>query len=443
MNALLIAPSERLAVANLAEGMPLVIAPFLGKPLAAYWLEHLVFHGVKRVRLLAVDRPHEVRAVLGDGSRWGLILEVVPEHQELTSEEARQKYRSAGEADWLPAPLDAAVIDHLPGLPEQPLFTSYAARFAALTAWVQRPASPDRIGSREIRPGVWVGLRSHISAGAQLHAPCWIGEYVMVGRGAVVGPGAIVEDRVLIGDGARIVHSAVGPETFVGTLTLVEKSLARDSLLINWATGSSLRVPDAFLLAPLPARAARLRGASFLGRALALLALVATAPGAGLELLFCRSRGEPLWRRRTGMRAVAGVRSPLGATFTYGEFPSLRGWARRWPQLWSIVRGDLVWIGNRPLQPGEALRLANDFERLGLTAPVGLISLADAEGCPAHELNDVRAHASFYAACSNRRLRRRIFLRAFRRTLTAPAYRPSLCDDEAVSFRPHLLKPQG
>ena len=47
MNAILIAPSERPAVALLAENAPLAVVPILGKPLAAYWLEHLVLLGVR------------------------------------------------------------------------------------------------------------------------------------------------------------------------------------------------------------------------------------------------------------------------------------------------------------------------------------------------------------------------------------------------------------
>ena len=39
MNAILIAPSERPAVVQLAENAPLAVIPILGKPLAAYWLE--------------------------------------------------------------------------------------------------------------------------------------------------------------------------------------------------------------------------------------------------------------------------------------------------------------------------------------------------------------------------------------------------------------------
>ena len=56
----------------------------------------------------------------------------------------------------------------------------------------------DRIGLRETRPGVWVGMRSRIAGDAELLAPCWIGENVLVGSGATLGPGAVVENGVVV-----------------------------------------------------------------------------------------------------------------------------------------------------------------------------------------------------------------------------------------------------
>ena len=82
----------------------------------------------------------------------------------------------------------------------------------------------------------------------------------------------------------------------------------------------------------------------------------------------------------------------------------MRGALRRWPQLWSIVIGDFAWIGNRPLSQRLANTLAREYERLWLAAPLGLISLADAEGCTNVMSAEMRAHSSYYAAKANWRL---------------------------------------
>ena len=221
----------------------------------------------------------------------------------------------------------------------------------------------------------------------------------MIGSGAVIGPRAIVEDRLWSGP-ASLSAASWDPGDLRGESHSGGKfDQCRHDLLINWKTDSCLRVPDAFC----SRRSRRARSAARappppVGFWLSSLWLYPRVGGRRRPALLPLAERTGLASRRLGIRSIAGAASLLGATFSYTEFPGLRGWARRWPQLWSIVRGDLAWIGNRPLAPAEALRLANDFERLGLTAPVGLISLADAEGCPASQVDDVRAHASFYAA---------------------------------------------
>jgi len=99
-------------------------------------------------------------------------------------------------------------------------------------------------------------------------------------------------------------------------------------------------------------------------------------------------------------------------TPTLGLLFSDGGWLRRWPQLWQVACDEFAWVGNRPLNPSQAARLSSDFERLWLAAPIGLISLADAEGCDEIFSDAARAHASFYAAGANWRLDLAILARA-------------------------------
>jgi len=254
MKALLICPAKPDHLAALTETVPLATAPILGKTLLEYWLEQLVIRGAREIFVLASDRPEQVLALAADGARWGLQVSVHPEVHELTPAEARTKYREVGDARWLPAPHDTVFMDHLPAQPEFPLFTSYAAWFAAVMNWLPRAATPDRIGVREIKPGVWTGRHSRIAPDAELHAPCWLGEHVFIGSGASIGPRAVVEDRTFIEAGAKVTESIIGPETFVGEFTEIQDSLAWGDTLINWKFDSCLKVPDSFLLSPLKPR---------------------------------------------------------------------------------------------------------------------------------------------------------------------------------------------
>src|SRR6266446_91467 len=118
-------------------------------------------------------------------------------------------------------------------------------------SWMLLLPTSNRIGLREAEPGVWVGLRAHVSPTARLRPPCWLGANVHVGPGANIGPCAIVEDGVFVEEGSEISYTAIAPDTFVGKLTHLEHSLALGQTLIDWRDGSRLEVPDPFLLCSL------------------------------------------------------------------------------------------------------------------------------------------------------------------------------------------------
>lgn len=230
-------------MAPLAESAPLAAVPLLGESLLVYWLVDLASRGAREVTVLACDRPAVIRQLAGSGARWGLHVKVVAEMHELTPDEARHRHGGADD--------EVVLATHLPGLPAISFCESHADWYAGTQAWLDRAVTPDRTGVRELSPGIRVGWGCRIPADAVLHAPCWIGAKVRLGRGVTVGPNTVIEDRAVIGDGADVVRSVIGTETFVGEDTEVVDSLAFGDLLINWRHGSCLRVPDEFLLCSL------------------------------------------------------------------------------------------------------------------------------------------------------------------------------------------------
>lgn len=248
MKKILICPGERSGLAFLAQSTPLVTLPLLGESLIWYWLQHLAESRVKEALILATDRPEQVNELVGDGSRWGIKIQLISELQELSAEQALAKYGTNS------CPLsgdDVIVLDHLPGLRDCPLFLSYGKWFAAIQEWLPHAAAMHRIGIHEVQPGLWVGRRTKIAASADLRPPCWIGANVRIGPDTIIGPAAVLEDTVMVESAAEVVSSIVGTATLVGTLTKVQDSLAWGNTLINWRSGSCTQVADAFLLCPL------------------------------------------------------------------------------------------------------------------------------------------------------------------------------------------------
>jgi NDP-sugar pyrophosphorylase family protein len=247
MGALLICPSERPSVRLLAETVPLAAVPALGQSLLEYWLVHLAASGIKEVTILADDRPEQIRAIAGDGARWGLKAVVISESRELTSAQVLLKYQTASD----PSCNFIQTLDHFPGREQWPLFTSYAGWFEGVQAWMPHAKTADRVGVHEISPGIWTGFHAHISPSAQIHAPCWIGQHVFVGEGAVLGPGTVIEDGSFIERSAEISQSYVGAHTFVGRFSEIKDSVAWGNTLLNLKTGSFAKVPDPFMLCAL------------------------------------------------------------------------------------------------------------------------------------------------------------------------------------------------
>jgi NDP-sugar pyrophosphorylase family protein len=248
MKTILICPNQATGLPVLADSKPLHTLPILGEAFICYWMRHLAIEKLKEVRIVTTDPVEDLLKYTGDGSRWGLKIEVFREIRDLRPDEARKRYRPAYETDWAAEPFDVIEANHLPGLSAHKLFTSYESWFAAIVNWLPIMVRSKRVGLREVSPGVWLGRRTKLSRSATLIAPCWIGDHVQVGKDSVVGPNSFLEDQVVIDGGCSVQSSWVGPETFMGSLTELKESLAWGNLLINWKNGSHTFVPDPFLL---------------------------------------------------------------------------------------------------------------------------------------------------------------------------------------------------
>lgn len=397
MKAVVICPDRRGEVAFLARKTPLALVPVLGPSLLSHWLTQLADSGVKEVTLLASDRPDQVRAAVGGGERWGLKISVVAEARELSVAEAQKRFS-----------LEQIVLaDRLPALLNAPVFESYTGFFNALKSW-QPLAHKHRIGAREITPGVWAGLRCKIDPSAKVIAPCWLGENVWVRANAIVGPDAFIEDSALVDHDAEVARSWVGPWTYVGGLTHVNQSLAWADGLLNHANDSFTEVVDLFLLGDLRGGRGFARSSPWFGRLAALLAGIVTSPIVLLAAIKNSGSGKRLFKRKRAVVPTAVTTNSALREMDYSELNGFTGIARRWPQLWSIARGDFTWVGNRPLTRAQAAHLETEFEQLWLAAPVGFVSLADTFGCAERLDDEARAHSSFYAVRAAARLDRAV-----------------------------------
>lgn len=395
---ILVCPDLRAGLEDIAGGVPLALAIYLGKPLVEHALDGLARNGVTDVLLLASDRPSDVRAYVGDGTAWGVRIRIAPESAELSPAEAAERHTSF-------APDAVLTLDSLPQAPDVPLLRDPASWHDSRAVLLPLLA-PNQIGAREISPGVWCGLKARVNPSAVLHPPCWIGPNSMVGAQAVVGPCGYLESDSMVDSHATVENSTVGPRTYLGSMTHLGDSVAAGPVLVNWRNGSLARLTDAFLLSRLDPPQQALSSCS--GRLLALLAMILTFP---LPLVaLCR---RP-WRIKRVAVLPAGPGEPL-RTICYHEMPALPGGWKRWPMLWRVVTGHFAWTGNPPLTPQEADELDSEFERLWLRAGPGIFTAPEAEGCVAPWDDAARAHAALFACQPTATWKRKILLHGVKR----------------------------
>jgi NDP-sugar pyrophosphorylase family protein len=251
MKTLLICPYQASGIPVLADSRPAATLPFLGETFIGCWMRHLARQKFQEVRIITSDSVESIQDYVGDGSRWGLTVEIRHEARDLAPDEARARHRAPDETGWPEAPGDLIEADHLPGFPEHKLFASYGHFFQALRLWLPRVVESQPIGMRELQPGVWVGRKTHVDSSAVLTGPCWIGENARIGRNAVVGPHSYLEDRVVLDEHCEVASSWIAPDTFLGALTHVKESLAWGDLLINWRSESHTLVRDSFVMSSL------------------------------------------------------------------------------------------------------------------------------------------------------------------------------------------------
>jgi acetyltransferase-like isoleucine patch superfamily enzyme len=436
MKYLLICPAERPALSGLSENTPLVLLPALGKAFIEHWLEELATLGAKNVLILAADRPAEIRNFVGEGARWGMRVEVVPETRELTVEEARAKYQSPSDTAWLPSPGEVIYADHFPQLPKSPAFESYAGWLRVLTMLLEGGTFPNYIGLHEVRPNIWVGRRAHIAKSAVLERPCWIGANAWIGERAHIGPLSIVEDGAFVDSGAVVHASVIMPTTYLGRGTELRQSIACKNTLINWGTNAQAKVPERVLLSGLDTPHPVQRCEVLLARLMALLVLAITLPFATCIALRSWIVGQSAFRIRKAVRPNTATSAKGSRSVLYYELLNTGSIWQRWPQLWNVFQGDFAWVGNRPLTGIQAGRLTTDFDRLWLDAPTGLFSLADAEDCIDTIDEEARAHSSFYAVQSTRSLK----ISILRRVIGAVLFAAPTEQDGAVPLSEPVIK---
>ncbi len=434
MRALIICDNHGPFPQALLDRRPLGLMPVGYKSALQCILEPLARRGVKQATLAVSDHADFVMSMLGAGERWGMRLDYLLPRGRQGLAETLALMPLAPDDDIVVLPglvltdlspdallagrweADVPVVarwdgpngqpgaeilllrpHHLPLLPAKSPFAAEALaglpgtvelhQGTGLLLWdLQTYWEANRACLRGEAPftttGIQRGLRCHVHARAELLPPVILGESVEVNAGCKVGPDTILGDNCILDDGVEARDCIILPGTFMGRNTTFAGVIADQGLLVNIADGSSLYVPDPFILGPASALSLSSlfsellqRGLSWAGLALALPILAFM----GLKGLF----RPGLWTRRTVVVSreieTLGGRMRLVETVMFGlnvANPLLS----RLPALWNVARGEMALVGVEALPPDEVRELEGSWAEARMNCQAGLICPWHAQG---------------------------------------------------------------
>jgi hypothetical protein len=355
--------------------LPFVLWPIGPQPLIAHWMDEAVRRGFDEVEVYVSDRPTAVRLALEGGAYWSRPVRVIP---------------IAGEAD---APAGSERVDHFPNAAPETI--PGEARqlleywFELQKAWLASRCPKEVAIDEQHASGGWIGPHASVHPSAELRAPFWIGRNARIGAGCHVGPNAVIGEESILGNNVEVEEACILPNTCMGHNTRLSRALADGSALVDWARGCRVDIAERFIMRHVVGSR---EGTAFLGRAVAFVTYGLLAPFAQL----CNHAGwttrEVVTQSGKAISLLTGLAGPL--------------WARRWPWLWQIARGQFGWIGILPRAADDWKRVPDEVLHQIRSCRCGMFSLADLHGC--HDPGDPEEsiHAIYQALQADPRSRK-------------------------------------
>ena len=104
------------------------------------------------------------------------------------------------------------------------------------------------------------------------------------------------------------------------------------------------------------------------------------------------------------------TRRPDGSTTTIGRWLERWEWSR-FPELWNVVRGDLRWVGVKPLTSQEAAQVTEEWQTRRFTCASGVTGLWYVQTGIAGDLDGVLVADAYYIATRSLREDARLWWR--------------------------------
>lgn len=245
-------------------------------------------------------------------------------------------------------------------------------------------------------PGVYIGRGVAIHPDARIRPPALIGDFSQVLAGAEVGPDVVLGKRTVVGRKAKVSRAIVTEGSYFGELTKVDHAIVVHHRLFGLDTNTRALVTDPFLLGQTNGVPVGDSLQHLLERGIAAGLLAAFAPAALVAGLRSRQRqGSMLASEEILNKGEIDSLDDLVYLPRTRVYRFAKGSGLSWyPALWSVVRGKMRLVGNRPLTEGEAQHELEDRHTLRFKVRPGILGVTDVD-----ELDPEAGHLAetFYA----------------------------------------------
>jgi hypothetical protein len=406
--------------------LPLGTASFAERVMDSYALA-----GVRQIDLVVSEHPEALRAALQDGTPWGIQLNwhyaresaspyavlrgmglkpnehvvIGHAHQWVSSRIVRELMQACGTAMCFTTELVwtgwfSASTETLSSLGHYADYSSLAERarsmegarcvMAAPAEFAQNLCATDLLGSQQYAldgtqeaaiPASWLRMPwgaaspdAVIHADAQIHGPVLVGAGCVVEAGAELGPATVLAPDVFVASGARVRHSLIMANTYVGGQITLENALAQGNSIqsLRWSVRTVLSPNDALMV---PLRKKDTLATPWASRVIAVLTSLAVLPLLLPALVLQKlMTGNLFWRTEQVVQSrVSGQDNLVHQTVRQPHSRhSLDKWIAHFGAMLDIAQGRRNWFGLRPRLESEWYSLGNDWQQLFSHTAIGV-----------------------------------------------------------------------
>lgn len=239
----------------------------------------------------------------------------------------------------------------------------------------------------EIQPDVWAGRNVKIDRSVKICPPVYIGSNCRVGANVILGPAVVMGNDCIVDDNCMIGDSVIFPKSYIGEGLEINNNIVDKNRVISVEFKGAITIDDDFILANMEEKIISRIIEKLSARILALFLIIFLSPLMLLGMLFIKISSKSVLKKREVVKLPFTSGHAQPKTFTLLGFNGTESKSSHGkesihahfvnvflPGLFSILKGELGFVGLRARSREEVASLSEDWRHLYLRSKGGLIT---------------------------------------------------------------------